>query len=61
MTIKVENRRNPALYQIYSAVDKITEINDGEGTIRRQLHIGEETATYPVSEWKFYEKRFIEI
>ena len=59
MTIKVENRFNPEIYEIYLGVDKV--INKFVNEIYcHQLQIGNETATFPVREYKIYKQNWVE-
>lgn len=61
MKIKVVNRDNPELFTIYENVSAVRSTFNDSGAYCHQLLIGEDTATYPASEWKFYNLDFVEM
>ena len=61
MTVKVVNRGNPEIYTIYKNVSAVRDVFNDFGVFCHQLQIGEDTATYPACEWKFYNLEFVEM
>lgn len=61
MTIKVVNREDPEIFYIYENVDVVRSATNETGLFCKQLVIGDETATFPIMDWKFYELGFYEI
>jgi len=59
MIIKVENRSNPEIHEIYLNVDKVVDKFE-DGIYCYQLQIENETATFPVCEWKVYKQDWVE-
>ena len=53
MKIKVVNLKDRRIEVIYKNVDSVND-NVLDSAVYRQLQMGEETATYPVSDWEFY-------
>ncbi len=59
MIIKVENRSNPEIYNIYTNVDEVIDKCEN-GLFCYQLQIDSETATFPICEWKIYKQDWVE-
>ena len=55
MTVKVVNRENEKLQNIYENVITAADVFDENGNYCHQLRMNNgETATYPANEWTFY-------
>lgn len=59
MVIKVVNRSNPEIYDIYVHVDRVIDKIEN-GIYCYQLQIESEMITFPVSEWKVYKQDWVE-
>ena len=54
MTVKVVNKEDQANFVIYHNVDFVSDCFDDNGNYCHQLHIADETATFPAAEWAIY-------
>lgn len=61
MIIKVVNRNNPKIHELYANVDEVVDVFDDNGNLCHQIRIANETATFPACEWKFYKQDWVEM
>lgn len=61
MVVKVVNRKNPELHVLYENVKNVTDVFDENRNYCHMLHVGEETATFPVCEWEFYKMDWVSL
>lgn len=59
MKVKVVNKADSTIFNIYENVNSVTDTFDDNGNYCHQLHIGEETATFPAMDWAFFELTWV--
>ena len=61
MLVKVVNRENQEVHEVYANVDSVTDVFDENGNYCKRVNIGDETATFPASEWKLYKLDWVSL
>lgn len=61
MTIKVINRDDENLSSVFYNVDSVKEVFSDNGVLCHQLRMGDETATFPDCEWKFFKLDWVKM